>query len=555
VYSFYGKNYLYRGNKLDQTRLVSGSFGGEVTNLVKPSRDQRQRGIDGKVAFAANQSDIIDMLPNDPEHILLAIDDRVDGNGYPNVRKINVRAGDYTVSQRAKKEIYDWLTDKDGTPLLGYGTYVDPPKVYIHKSKRDIWSQTAITALIDKSYYPIDLHEDGKTAIFTAKNEKGRRSLGRFDLTNGELVEWLYSNPFYDIDDLYYSQVNGRLVGTGYVDTVSRQIFMEGTEKNVLQSFNEQFPNTSNRLLSSDEEGRLWLISTDGGQSTPKIYAYDALTGGASVLADLYENIEDEDVAPVKAHRVMMRDGLVIEVYVTNPVGRGKGPLPTIMMPHGGPRDRDTAEFDYMAQLFANRGYRVIQPNFRGSTGYGSRFTSLAYRAWGGAMQDDVTDTAKWAIEQGYTDPERICIVGWSYGGYAAMMGTVKTPDLYTCAVSINGVIDLPMLWTDDRKFIWYRDMRESIGENRSDLKEISPFHQADKTKIPVLLVASKDDDRVSYRHSKRAYKALKKKKVDVTYIELKSGGHSVDVDAERITMFKGIDAFLAKHLGRNTDG
>jgi len=173
-------------------------------------------------------------------------------------------------------------------------------------------------------------------------------------------------------------------------------------------------------------------------------------------------------------------------------------------------------------------------------------------------MQDDVTDTALCGTRENLIDRERICIVGWSSGGYAALMGAVKTPDLFTCAVSINGVADLPMLWTSDgRKFIGGKEWRKSIGENREDLAEISPYGRADEIKIPIMLIAAKDDARVDYKHSKKMYKALKKQRKKVQYIELKSGGHSINVDNERIkfmaAMGKFIDRQLAGGQGRQT--
>lgn len=547
TYSFYGGNFLYKGNKIEQTRLVAASFGQQAFNLVKASRDQK-RSYGGKTSIAATQSNIIDMLPSDPDHILLALDDDLDGD--PDVRKINVYTGKYTIVQRGRSKVVEWLTDNQGVPVLGFDTYAKNTTVYIHKSKRDTWSEAAIIELLDSGYNPVDIYEDGNSALFYTVNRYGREALGRFSLETGKLLEWVYSNKKYDVQGLYYSDMTGEVSGTAYMDTTYRQVFLGGKEKKVLAALNKAMPNSQNILLSSDKTGTLWMAAVESPTLTPMIVSLNVTTGVMGTFVDQYEEIDDAHIAPTKKYDVRMRDDLEIEAYVTTPLGREAQNLPTIIMPHGGPSARDDDSFDPEAQMLANRGYIVIKPNFRGSDGYGVPFEMMGNQQWGGTMQDDVTDTARWAIETGLADPKRMCIVGGSYGGYAAMMAAVNTPDLFACAVSLNGVVDLPLLWTDDAKFIWYQEMRDSIGERRSDLKEISPYHRADEIKIPVLLVAAKDDARVNYKHSQRMFKRMKKKKQDVTYLQLKSGGHSVDVNEERARYFSTLETFLAKHIG-----
>jgi dienelactone hydrolase len=553
AYSFYGPNFLYRGLQIEQSRMFASSFETGSFNVVKASKEQKRKfrnpltGMGSNASMAANQADILDLLPNDPEHILLAIDDDLDGD--IDVRKISVKNGDYSIAQGGKKGIYSWLTDENNTPALGYSTYDDDPNLYIAKHKRKQWSFDAIYALLDKEIYPITVLEDGTTALVQARNQYGRLSLGRVSLFNGELIEWLYSHPTYDIADVYRSDITNKVVGTGYIDTRFRQVFISGIEKKVLAFINRAYPDANNRLLSSDKSGKLWLFYSYKQGQSPKVHSLNWEAKKITQFVDLYEDIEDGDVAPVQMHKIRARDGIEFEVYLTKPVGRA-GPLPTILLPHGGPWSRDRIGFDAWAQFFANRGYLVLQPNFRGSTGYGIEFEDLGEKAWGQTMQDDLTDTVKWAVEQSLSHAGRICIVGGSYGGYAALMGVVKTPDLFQCAISLNGVADLPLLWNDERDFLWYKKMREEIGENRKDIKTISPYHRAKEITKPVLLIAAKDDWRVNYKHSRKMYKKLKNLKKPVKYIELKSGGHSVDVDAERIKMFKAMGKFVDAAIG-----
>ncbi|MEO0412683.1 MAG: alpha/beta fold hydrolase [Pseudomonadota bacterium] len=554
VYSFYGTNVFYRGLRVEQSRLVAASLKDGAYNLVKASKEQKRKfggsqiGRAPKTAFAASQGNIIDLLPGDRDHILLAIDSNMTGK--VGVRKIDVRTGDFTVVQRGRADIYNWLTDGDHEVALGYSTYDTKPTLYIAKKHRSTWSYEAIYDLLRQDITPIQIDDGNKTAVFAVTNEYGRKSLGRFDLATGDLTEWIYSNPLYDVADLHISSSTGRIIGTTYQDTMLRQVFFKKKEKKVLASVNAAMPGTTNTLFGSDRNGDLWMVRSSKVGAVDAIYSLDWNSKRMNFFSATHNQIKDKHVAPVTMHKVTMRDGLEIEVYVTTPIGRGDSSLPTVLLPHGGPWARDSAGFDSWAQLFANRGYLVLQPNFRGSTGYGQAFEDMGIGQWGKAMQDDLTDTVTWAVGKGMTNPKRVCIVGGSYGGYAAMMGVVKTPEQFQCAISINGVIDLPLLWSDDRDFLFYKRFREKLGENRSDLKSISPYHRAEEITKPVLLIAAKDDWRVNYKHSKKTYRKLKKLKKPVEYLELKTGGHGIDVNANRLKWFKAMDQFLAKHLG-----
>lgn len=559
VYTFYGTNIFYKGLHVEQSRLVAASLRDGAYNLIKASKEQQRKFRNSvtrrseKSAFAASQGNIIDLLPGDPDHILVAMDNNMTGK--IGVRKIDVATGDFTIVQNGRKNIYEWMTDADHDIALGYSLFDDDPHLYITKKHRKTWSYDAIYALLAQDFTPIQIDEGNETAVFVVTNEYGRESLARFNLLSGNFVEWIYSNEKYDIAGLERSNISGQIIGSGYVDTMPRQVFFTKLHSRVLASINKALPGASNSLYSVTEDQKVWMIKTEKRGHTTKYYSLDWENKRMSRFANEREDLEDDHVAPVTMEKVTVRDGLEIEVYVTKPIGRGLANLPTVLLPHGGPWVRDSAAFDSWAQLFANRGYLVLQPNFRGSEGYGTDFEDLGIGAWGKAMQDDLTDTVFWAVAEGLTDPDRVCIVGGSYGGYAAMMGVVKTPDQFRCAISINGVIDLPLLWKDDRDFLFYKRFREKLGEKRSDLEEISPYHRADEIKSPVLLIAAKDDWRVNYKHSKKMYKKLKKLKKPVEYLELKTGGHGIDVDDNRVKWFEAMDAFLAKHLGQANAG
>jgi dipeptidyl aminopeptidase/acylaminoacyl peptidase len=223
--------------------------------------------------------------------------------------------------------------------------------------------------------------------------------------------------------------------------------------------------------------------------------------------------------------------------------------LPTIMLPHGGPGARDSADWDYEAQFYASRGYAVLKPNFRGSTGYGAKFRLKGEKQWGGLMQQDVTDATRWLISQGIADPERICIVGSSYGGYAAMMGLIQEPSLYACGISMNGIMNIPALKTQNLRLIGGRDWTEEMGLEGAKDTDVSPQQQALRIKDPVLLIAATNDARVPYEQTRKMHRALKRLKKDTTYVEINTGTHYMVNAASRLAMLSAAEKFLAKHL------
>jgi dipeptidyl aminopeptidase/acylaminoacyl peptidase len=251
------------------------------------------------------------------------------------------------------------------------------------------------------------------------------------------------------------------------------------------------------------------------------------------------------------------RDGLEIPGYLTLPPGMGARPaqpLPAVVLPHGGPESRDVAEFAPLVQLLAGRGYAVLQVNFRGSAGYGAAFEQAGRREWGGAMQDDVTDGTRWLIGEGIADAERLCIVGWSYGGYAALMGLVREPALYRCAASIAGISDLRRLARDNSMSYLSGQMTAvRIGRPWRDgpqLAAASPLQRANAITAPVLLVHGDRDRVVDVDQSRAMERALADAGRPVTYLEIAGGNHALAARDHRRQLFETLDRFLREHLG-----
>ena len=301
--------------------------------------------------------------------------------------------------------------------------------------------------------------------------------------------------------------------------------------------------------LTSDDRNR-YIIFAENSSTPGSFYLGDKKLGTLNEIAHSYPALANVELPPKKAFFYKARDGLDIEAFLTLPEGKNKN-LPTIIFPHGGPIAADGEKgFDYWTSFFANRGYAVVQMNFRGSTGYGYDFMKAGLGQWGGQMQEDVEDATYWAIKEGIADPDRICIVGGSYGGYAALMGAA-TSDLYKCSVSFAGVSDLLYLLDGSRRYGGEEGLRILLGDkSRSELKEISPVNLADQIKIPVLLVQGDDDSRVLLKHGEAMRDAMEETGVDYIYIQQEDSDHFLTLKKNRLQFFEETEKFLQKHIG-----
>jgi dipeptidyl aminopeptidase/acylaminoacyl peptidase len=255
-----------------------------------------------------------------------------------------------------------------------------------------------------------------------------------------------------------------------------------------------------------------------------------------------------ESLAKMQTIEVPGPNGIKIPGYLTKPLGKETRGLPTIVMPHGGPIARDSWGYDPVLQFLVNRGYAVLQLNFRGSSGYGDEWQLAGRQGWGTVMHDDITAGARHLIEKGIADPKRLCIVGWSYGGYAALIGAVKEPELYRCAVSIAGVSDISSLQWDDRRFYGAAaGLRDQTGTE--DLAAQSPRRRAAEIKVPVLLVHGTADVNVLVNHSRDMARALERNNKKHELIVIKDGDHSLLDPTMRLTLFQALERFLGEHL------
>ncbi|MGV8836646.1 alpha/beta hydrolase family protein, partial [Cellvibrio sp.] len=314
-------------------------------------------------------------------------------------------------------------------------------------------------------------------------------------------------------------------------------------------------PGHRNYVYSISDDQSKFLVFSTNSQDSGTYYLGQTNPIKLDAVAYSYKKLLPDQLSKTQRIEYTARDGLKIEAYLTTPKDRLAKNLPTLMFPHGGPHARDNDAFDYWTQFFVNKGYAVLQMNFRGSDGQGIELRNAGLKNWGKEMQDDIEDGARQLITNGIANPNAIGIVGGSYGGYAALMGVVKTPDFYRCAISVNGVSNVFDLVKDNRAFwLSYNVIDEQIGNDNATLRAISPVNFADKIKVPVLLVHGTDDRQVEIKHSYQMRDALQKANKDVTFLELPSEDHYLLNEKNRIDTFRAMDAFLNKCLPVKTE-
>ena len=499
------------------------------------------------------QDTIVDILPDDPDHILLALDGK---QAEPNVYKVHLSKKKIRPVQRSKKDVISWMTDRQHHIRLAIerkdASYRILERPVGEKEWRSLFEFEAFSA---EQVWPLGFDHDGQILYVNAYHD-GREAIFKVDLSTESLAkELVYANEYYDVDGgIIYSANSQQVIGTTFSVGGSGYTFWSEKHQALQRGINKALPDTSNYIVNFSADERQVLVLSMSDTHAGNYWYLDRDTKTFEPLAVRYKHLPEAQMAKKVATKYKARDGTLIDAFLTLPNGYQEGQtLATIVHPHGGPISYDHSGFDIWTQFFASRGYAVLQMNFRGSAGYGFDFMRSGLQNWGQAMQDDVEDGTRFLIEQGIADPNRICIVGASYGGYAALMGLVKSPDLYQCAVSFAGVTDLHFMMKKAQAYTNYDIAQKQIGSDSKQLKAVSPVNHVDSITKPVLLVHGDKDRSVLVNHSRKMFKKLTKAGKSVEYIELEDTDHHLSDNDGRIKTFEAMDAFLSRYLTPQT--
>ncbi len=482
--------------------------------------------------------------------------------------KINFKTGEITQlyeNKDTKSPIDDYLFDKDGN-LRGYTVlenglttktyYKDLQTGKFNLLKSTDWKDTF--SVISFNYN--SKNKDEAYVVTNLDSDKARIVL--YDLKKNAIIKEVYSNPTFDVSSISLAEKN-RNYELDYIDyngIKDEVIPVSKFYKEVYEKLKSEFGEKQYYVVSSDDNENKLLVVVSSDKLYGKYYEYDTQSKNLKLLFDLMPQLKEEDMAEMRPIEFKSRDGLTIQGYITLPKAALQGQkVPLIINPHGGPQGiRDSWGFNPEAQLFASRGYATLQVNFRISGGYGKEFQTSGYKQIGRKAMDDVEDGVKYVIQQGWVDKDKVAIYGGSHGGYATLMGLIKTPDLYSCGVDYVGVSNIftffdsfPEYWKPYKemvKQIWY-DLDNP--EEAKIAKEVSPVFQIDKIKKPLFVVQGANDPRVNINESDQIVKALRSKGFEVPYMVKYDEGHGFGKEPNRLELYKSMLGFFAENFNR----
>lgn len=495
------------------------------------------------------QDEVIDFTPDDPDTVLIQTDDDLDG--IPSVVQLNIHTGFRGDKVPQNTSIQDYITDGRGNPSVGWGTTRGGETNYFARLEgEDSWRKLLAARPRDgrNPVRPFAIGADPKTAYAYGLHE-GRDALWSIDLNDQREPQLLFKHPLVDVGEPILRS-DRRLLGVRYDVERPYVWYADPRHRELIERLERSFPNKFHEIVDTSADQKVLLIQQTSDTDAGTYFIWDVETEKLSKLGTSYPELDQKSLGTMSHVTYKATDGTEIPGYLTIPSGAEKKNLPLIVMPHDGPAARDSWKFSFLRTFLANRGYAVLQPNYRGSSGFGEKWRADARQAWGGLVYSDIHDATRWAISEGIADPKRICIMGWGFGGYEALLGATRNPDTYKCAVSIAGIADLALqleLGAGSAK-------DNELGDDKAKLGRDSPLANADKVNIPVLLIHGTKDWQVQLNHTTEMEDALSKLDKDVSTVILKNGTHELDRKSDRQTLLTEIQTFLADTIGRGAD-
>ena len=556
-------------------RLIFGldSAGNESFSLFAVNRDGTNgrtlvEGSTGIVLFPTNTR-LLSRLDHDPEHVLVTNNER--NKFYPDVFRLNVYTGKMSRVETNSGHFQGYGVDWDGNVRIAVG-HPDATgralregellkqNVYYRATTDSDWKIVHSTHYFDGPVFaPLTFTADNRTLYVSTNEGRDTSAIYTFDPETGELGELILADDRSDLTGLRLSPKDHRPLWVSWQYELPEKVMLDEEFAALQATIDGALPGKVNSIISmSDDENRA-IIYSGSDRDPGTYYLYDKSAGTIEYIARPRPWIEPDDMSEMTPVRYEARDGETIHAYLTVPAGSEASDLPLIINPHGGPYGiRDFWGHNRETQFLANRGYAVMQINYRGSGGYGQRFLDIAWQKWGLEMQDDITDGVLWAIEQGIADPDRVCIYGGSYGGYATMAGITKTPELYQCAVNYVGVVDLMALLDYHHRFrngdflqAWGK---RAIGDRRADRERLlatSPINHLDKIKVPLYVVHGKRDPRVPHdTQYVPLVRKLRGTEIDYKTMLKNREGHGFRKEENRIELYTELEKFFAEHIG-----
>jgi len=544
--------YFWKGDRLVYGRDVNGD---ENTIVFSASID----GKDVKTLTPTKgvRADIMDDLHNLPgmeQSVMVQMNQRNPQVFDPYL--CNIATGELKPLYDNSKDNYEgWITDHTGAIRFATKTDGTDNVFYYRATEKEPFAEYMRTGYKD-SWGPIMFTFDNKNLIVCHNlNGRDKTAVVEWDLAGKKETKLLHENADFDVDGLDYSRKRQVLTMITWEGVKAEKHILDEKTKALYAFLESKFPGYEVMVASESDDETKRTIWVGSDKVTGRFYYHEDGKDDLQLLCDRTPWLKEENLADMEPITYTSRDGLTIHGYITYPKGRERKNLPVVVNPHGGPWARDGWGFNNESQFLANRGYAVMQMNFRGSTGYGRKHWEVSFKQWGKTMQNDITDGVEWLVKQGIADPKRVAIYGGSYGGYATLAGITYTPDLYACAVDYVGVSNLftfmntvPPYWE-----AWRKQMYEMVGDPVKDslaMRESSPVFHMEKVKCPLFIAQGANDPRVNKAESDQVVEALKARGITVEYMVKDNEGHGFSNEENRFDFYGAMEKFLDQHIG-----
>lgn len=498
---------------------------------------------------------IYEVPKSDPDAIFVGLNDR--DKAWHDLYKVKISTGERALVRKNTDRLTGWVFDHTGTPRLATRSAENGDTEILRADAGKFTKIYSCDALEECS--PLQFDKDNKR-VWVRTNKGGAVDLielAAMDPATGQ-TQTVESDPMHRVDlgNTLFSERTHQLIATTYEDDRNRYYWKDKAYEADYRWLQGKLPDREIDFTSHTDDESVWLLSAHSDVEPGETYLFDRKAKKLALQYKVREQLPREALSPMKAIRYKSSDGLEIPAYLTLPKGLPEKGLPLVVFPHGGPWGRDSWGYNTFAQFLANRGYAVLSPNFRASTGYGKKFLNAGNREWGRKMQDDLTYGARYLVDEGIADIKRVAIAGGSYGGYATLAGVAFTPDVYAAAVAIvapSNLITLldsiPPYWEPIRKMFYLRMGDPATPEGKKQLERQSPLNSADKIRTPLLVVQGANDPRVNKRESDQIVAALRDRHFPVEYLVADDEGHGFRRPVNNLAMVAAMEKFLAKHI------
>ncbi len=513
------------------------------------------REVKDLTPFENVKVELVDELEDNENEVLIMMNKR--NAELFDVYNLKTDTGEIKLMEENPGNITGWITDHDGNIKIAITTDgVNTSLLY--RSDHTLPFKTILTTNFKESVSPLFFDFDNKQFYALSNLKRDKIAIVKFDPETAMETEILFEHPEVDADSMGFSKKR-KVITVGVFTTWKQEFkFFDTLTENRYKRLEELIKEDAEIfIVAKNKEENIFIIRTISDISLGNYYLFDEQQDIVKHLANVSPWLKSDELCEMQPIQYQSSDGLTIHGYLTLPKNKKPENLPVIVNPHGGPWVRDTWRFNPEVQFLANRGFAVLQMNYRGSTGYGKKFMEAGFKQWGKKMQDDISDGVKYLISEGIADKSRVGIYGASYGGYATLAGLAFSPDLYACGVDYVGVSNLfsfmetiPPYWKP-----YLEMMYEMVGHPEKDkelLASSTPLFHIDKIKAPLFVAQGAMDPRVKKSESDQIVNALREKNIDVEYMVKDNEGHGFSNEENRFEFYTAMEKFMEEHLLKN---